>query len=126
MLVGRAIATSLLVLGLMSSDDGAFAMERAGMTLSNCRISGADKLPHGIAGKTICDAIDAAAREHAPRTPFGVEVRILSASKLAAVVTLADGRKLPEQKIGVSDSALRLSSIARFAQAIARQVADAG
>jgi len=124
--VGRRITASVVALGLIQVNGGACAMGQPGVTTSNCRILGAEKLPAEIGGaKLLCDAIDAAAREHAPRAPFTVEVRVLSPSMLAAVVTLKDGRKLPEQKIAVSDSALKRRSLERFADAIALQVAGA-
>jgi len=116
--------TAIVVLVLTRVSTGAFAMGQSDMTTSNCRITGAEKLPAESGGsKVLCDAIDAAALAHVPGVHFTVDVRVLSSSMLAAVVTLNDGRKLPEQKIAVSDSALKRHSIERFADAIALQVA---
>lgn len=96
------------------------------MTSSNCRLSGAEKLIASIGGpEIVCEAIEAAAREHAPHVPFDVEVRMVSPSMMEAIVTLKNGRKLPEQKISISDSVLNRRSIERFAEAIARQAAGA-
>lgn len=93
---------------------------------ARCEVVDADKLPATTGGsQALCEAINAAARKHAVRVTYTVEVRVLSPSMLAAVVTLKDGRKLPEQRIAVSDSVLKRRSIERFAEAIALQVAGA-
>ena len=102
-------------------------MGQSEMTTNKCQVVGGDKLPAATGGpKLICEAIDSAARDLAPRKRFAVQVRVQSPSLMSAVVTLTDGRKLPEQNIAVSDSTLNRRSIERFAEAIARQVAGAG
>ena len=89
-----------------------------------CVVSGADRLPAGLSGDDICSAIRAAARETAPRADYSVDVRVVSATSLAASIRLGDGKILPEQKMAVSDRQLNAGSIERFAAAIARAVAD--
>lgn len=127
MFVGRTFFGPIVGLALSQFTVGAYAMGQASATTSTCRISGAAKLPAEIGGsKALCAAIDAAARRHAPGARFTVDVRVMSPSMLAAVVTLSNGRKLAEQKIAVSDGALKRRSIERFADAIALQVAAAG
>lgn len=89
-----------------------------------CVVSGADKLPAEVGGgDAICAAIRTAAGARAPGAAFAVEVRVESASSLAAQVRLKDGRSLPEQKMEVSDRQLNPRSIERFAAAVAEAVA---
>lgn len=71
----------------------------------------------------ICDAINAAVAEQAPGALQHVEVTVTSASSLTAVVALAGGRVLPEQKMAVSDRQLNRGSIERFAAAVATEIA---
>lgn len=102
-------------------------MARPSADLPQCVVDEAEKLPTEVGGpETICTAIVAAAQTQAPGAVSSVEVRVLSASSLAAVVTLADGRILPEQKMAVSDRQLSRGSIERFAAAIAAEIAEAG
>ena len=94
--------------------------------LTDCRVIGGSKLPASSGGsEALCAAIaKAAAQAEAGR--FSVEVRVLGRSKLAATLTTADGRKLPEQRFAVSDSSLTRASFARFANALAGEAAKAG
>lgn len=98
-------------------------MEPPAVEMPQCSVSGADKLPAGVGSDAICAAIRAAAGERAPGSDFAVEVRVKSASSLAAAIKLTDGRMLPEQRMAVSDRQLNQGSIERFAAAIADQVA---
>lgn len=88
-----------------------------------CVVSGTDKLPAEIgSSRAICAAILDAVQQKVPGALRAVDVQILSSSSLSATVTLADGRRLPEQKMAVSDRQLDRGSIERFAAAIARQI----
>jgi hypothetical protein len=101
----------------------ACAMQRPVAEPTQCAVIGANKLPAGLGGgEAICAAIRAAVRERGP-TDFAVEVRVESASAIAANVRFKDGRTLPEQKLAVSDRPLNRGSIERFAAAIADAVA---
>ena len=88
-----------------------------------CVVGGTDRLPPGLSGDSICMAIRAAAQDLSPGAAFSVQVRVVSASSLAARIRLGDGRDLPEQKMAVSDRMLNPGSIERFAAAIAAAVA---
>ncbi|MEO6360741.1 MAG: hypothetical protein ABIO43_09220 [Sphingomicrobium sp.] len=124
MLNGRTIAAPVAVLMLIQISGADSALGQPDVTTSNCRISGAEKLPHDIGGaRVLCEVISKAARTLALHVSFTVDVRVLSPSMLAAVVTLTDGRRLPEQKMVVSDGALQRRSVERFADAIALQAA---
>jgi hypothetical protein len=101
----------------------ACAMAGSAAEAPACVITGADKLPAGLSGDAICAEIRAAARKASSGTGFSVEVRVVSASSLAARIRLRDGRTLPEQKMAVSDRQLNSGSIERFALAIASAVA---
>lgn len=126
MLNGHTIAAPMTVLMLIQISGGGCAGGHPEVTTSNCRISGADKLPDDVGGaKVLCEVFRESAREQAPHASFTVDVRVVSRSMMAAVVTLKDGRTLPEQNIAVSDGALKRSAIKRFADAIALQVAGA-
>lgn len=115
----------LLALSAFGAMGGvACAMEQPSAESRECIVSGADKLTADIGGAgAICSAIRAAAGEKSPGTAFVVEVRVESASAIAARITVKDGRTLPEQKMAVSDRPLNPASIERFAAAIADAVA---
>jgi hypothetical protein len=51
---------------------------------------------------------------------------VLGAAALAATLTTADGKRLPEQRFAVSDRNLTKSSFDRFARALAEEAAKAG
>ena len=92
---------------------------------ARCHVIGADKLPADIGGAdSICAAIAHAAAQ-SPGPAFTVEVRVLGASSLAATLTTADGKVLPEQKMAVSDRVLGRDSIDRFAASLVGTVARA-
>jgi len=116
----------LLALSMACAIGGnACAMDQQRAESPHCVVSGADRLPAEVGGgDAICSAIRAAVREKAPGADYGVEVEVVSASALAARVTLKDGRTLPEQRMAVSDRQLNPGSIERFAAAIAGAVAE--
>lgn len=94
--------------------------------LVDCRIVGGDSLPADSGGSdALCAAIREAAAEQAPGRPFSVVVTVKGPSMLAATVTTADGTRLPEQKMAVSDRQLTRGSLERFARALAGEVARA-
>lgn len=113
----------LLLAVAMAGSIGGNACAMAGSTEESpaCIVSGADKLPEGLNGDAICTAVRAATRKLS--SDFSVEIRVVSASSLAARISLHDGKTLPEQKMAVSDRQLDSRSIERFALAIANAVA---
>jgi hypothetical protein len=91
-----------------------------------CIVEHGDRLPPETGGTAgLCAAIIKAAAEGTGGLPASVQVRVLSASRLSATVTLADGRVLPDQNMASSDRQLNSSSIERFAAAIAAEIARA-
>jgi hypothetical protein len=119
------IAAISLMMAVASVGGSACAMNHPNPG-PGCQVVGASQLPADAGGAdAICSAIGDAARARVPGVSFTVEVRVLSASALAAVVRLADGRTLPEQKMAVSDRKLNPGSIGRFAAAIAEEIGKA-
>jgi hypothetical protein len=104
---------------IVSVNGSACAMNPPSANPAACRVIGGAKLPSESGGAdALCAAI-----EQAAGTAFQVEVRVLSPSSLAASVTTADGRRLPEQRVEVSDRQLSKASFERFARSIASEVA---
>ena len=94
--------------------------------LTKCHVVGSGKLPHAVGGaERLCVAIERAAAAEGLATRFTVEVRVLSDSSLAATLTTADGKVLPEQKFASSDRVLNPDSIDRFAKSLVTVVAGA-
>ena len=90
---------------------------------AKCRVIGSEKLPPAAGGAdALCRSIEAAASARVRDLGYKVEVRVLSTSRLAAKLTTADGRTLPEINHAISDSTLTGKSVERFAQAIAAEL----
>ena len=114
-----------LPLAVVSFAGSACAMNSPSAQLVNCQVLGGDKLPADSGGSdALCRAIAEAAAEQAPGRRFSVEVHVLGRSALAATVTTAEGTKLPEQKMAISDRGLTKGSLERFAKALAGAVAQ--
>jgi len=91
---------------------------------ASCTVSGPAKFAQGAGGSdALCRAVAAALAREAPGA-HRVEVRLLSASKMAASVQLADGRTLPEMRTAVSDGTIGAGAVQRFAQDIANQISS--
>lgn len=94
---------------------------------SGCRVINGDKLSAQSGGAdALCKAIAEAAAETAPGVTYSVEISVLPKDRLSALVTLADGRKLPELGIASMDKPLTAGSFKRFANSIAQELAKAG
>lgn len=92
----------------------------------DCRVIGGGKLPADSGGAdSLCAAITRAAAIEAPGKKFSVEVRVLGSNALAATLTMADGRILPEQRFSISDRNLTKGSLDRFAKALVGEVGRA-
>ena len=83
---------------------------------SACQVRGAHKLPPEIGG---AEAVCAAIKQALPGQGYSVQITVHSPSSISARVKTSDGRERPEQRMAVSDGALRSSSVHRFARAIA-------
>ncbi len=94
--------------------------------LVDCRVVGAEKLPTASGGAdAFCNALKRAAASDAPNKKFRVDVQVRGASTLVATITLADGKKLPEQTFSISDRVLTKGSLERFAQGLVSDVVRA-
>lgn len=87
-----------------------------------CTVVGADKLPPTVGTRLICDEVGRAMERAAPGAHYSVEVKVLSPSRLSAVLTV-NGRRLEEQNLAVSDRNLAPGPIRRFAETIAAAAA---
>jgi len=120
----RAIITVAMTLSVASTSGSAYAMKMSSSEPARCRVVGGDKLPAGAGGEqAVCSAIERAVAAEAPGNSASIEVRVISAYSLAATIRTADGRTLPEQRMATMDRTLTKSSIQRFAQAIAAELA---
>jgi len=100
-------------------------MKPVRVTNGKCTIVGSAALPELPGGSdSICRTIAAAIRAQAPSVHYSVEVTVVSASRLSADL-IVEGKKLPQQRFAVMDRGLGEGSLARFAQSLARVVAEA-
>lgn len=98
-------------------------MESTSRQSAHCSVVDGGKLPAESGGAVaLCAAIERAVSARAPGAHFTAEVRVLSASRLAATLT-RDGHPLAEQKFASMDRELTGRSFERFALALAEQVA---
>ena len=117
-----AFASAALLAG-----GSACAMSSPERSAAGCRVVGGEQLPAESGGAdALCKAIANAAAEKAPGQNYSVEVRVLPRSRMAAEITMSDGRKLAEQKFASMDKPLSSGSFKRFADAIALELAKAG
>lgn len=126
MTLRTGLTASIVALTLASASGSACAMDRPVSEAQRCTVVGGEKLPAEIGGANgVCEAIERAVQAGAPSAAYTVEVRVPRAYMLAATITMGDGRILPEQKLAVSDSKLRRSSLERFAKSLAAEIAKA-
>lgn len=116
---------TILALGIATASEGNSGVSQSSKP-AECRVIGGEKLPSDLGGpQALCTVIGDAIREKAPGTSYAVELRVLSAHSLSADIKLGNGRRLPEQKMAVSDRQLNRGSIDRFAAAIAAEISKA-
>jgi hypothetical protein len=90
---------------------------------AQCQVIHGEKLPAESGGaKALCEAVVTAIEAHAPGQGYRVEIQVQGPSRLAALVTSKDGRKVAEQKMASSDKNLTKRSFGRFADAIVAQL----
>ena len=121
----RNIAAVVLAASLAFASQSACAMNSPAPAAGECRVIGEGKLPPEIGGAdALCAVIRQAVSASAPGVAFTLDVKVLSDSMLAATVTTADGRKLPEMRHAVMDRTLTRSSVERFGRALGAQLAQ--
>lgn len=88
-----------------------------------CSVVEGDKLPPETGGTdALCAAVQRAIATVAPNARYTVEIRVLSPSRLAAVLAV-NGQTLPQQNFAITDSTLNRGAIERFASSLAAEVA---
>ena len=126
MRIPRNHLAAVAVLAMTSATGGAHMMSQSKSPSVACKVVGADKLLADAGGAmNLCEQIQSAAAAAAPGVPFAVEIQSPAAHTLAARISLPNGRVLPDLNITIIDRPLDRSSIERFANAIASQVAEA-
>ncbi|MEO7366139.1 MAG: hypothetical protein ABIW03_07460 [Sphingomicrobium sp.] len=117
------ISASILLMVFASSLGSARTMNQTSRQSPRCSVVDGGKLPAESGGApALCAAIERAISQKAPGAHFTAEVRVLSPSRLTAILT-RDGHALAEQKFASMDRDLTGHSFERFAQALAEQVA---
>ena len=115
------IASFILLLAVAMSPTVAPAMNER----PACRVVAGEKyLDASVRSSVVCTAIERAIAAAAPNVRYTAEVRALSPTRLAAVLTV-NGKRLPEHKFAVMDRGLGPDSVERFARALAADVAGA-
>ena len=115
--------TAAIAAALVSATGSACAVSTSDGDPVSCTVVDGGKLPAGSGGaEAICGAIRQEAEAQAPGVSFSVEVRVLSPSQLAAIVTTAAGRRLPEMRLVTADREIAKSSLERFARSIIAQI----
>ena len=101
-------------------------MTSAGQTPARrCEVTNAARLPAASGGsQVLCREIERAITAAAPTSSYTARIVVLTASRLSAVLVVND-HALPEQNFAVMDRELDPSSIRRFAEALAGEVAKA-
>lgn len=121
------LAAMAIFAALFGACGSASAMSTPEQALVHCRVVGGGKLPPGLGGEqAICAALKQAVVADLLHGAPTIEVRVVSASLLAATVTTADGRILPELRMATMDRLLTKAAIRRFARAIADELVKAG
>lgn len=101
-------------------------MNASSKPLVECRVVGGDKLPADSGGPdAFCAAVSRAAAAQAPGLRFTVDVQVRGPSKLTAILTTADGKRLPEQTLSISDRGLTKGALERFADSLVGEAARA-
>jgi hypothetical protein len=94
----------------------------------HCSVDRAEKLPAGLSGSAVCDAVRKAAAPalaEAGQSPAALSVHITveSETKLVGAATLS-GKALREHRIGIADRALNAHAVEMLANAIAADIAS--
>lgn len=114
----------LIVAALAPS--GSLAMNMPGKaTFGRCTVIGGASLPAAVGGgEALCRSVEAAIKAQSPTRDYAVEVKVMSPSRLSADLVVK-GHRLPEQRFAMMDGAINQGSIQRFAESLARVVAEA-
>jgi hypothetical protein len=122
----RGGIAALAIIAVALAPAGAIAMKPPiAATVGRCTVTGEGNLPTGVGGaKGLCETIERTIDARAPSASYTAQVKVLPRSRLSAVLVV-NGRELPEQHFAVMDRELSATTIQRFADGLADQVADA-
>jgi hypothetical protein len=113
-------------LAAVFASSGSPAMNMPGKeTFGRCTIVGGTSLPSTSGGsEALCRIVEAAIKAKTQTRDYAVEVKVMSPSRISASLVVK-GHELPEQRFAVMDGVISPGSIQRFAESLARVVADA-
>jgi hypothetical protein len=116
---------AVAAIALAASAQAACAMSAPSDATAQCKVTGGEKLPPQSGGAdALCAAIRQAVAARLPGIAFTADVTVVSDWKLGATVTMADGRRLPDQRHVVLDAKLDRRSFERFAESLANKLAE--
>ncbi len=118
----RALQTGIVALATLTSANGDKVTKA--VPAPHCTVVASEKLPSEANYEGICAVIEHAIAARAPNVTYTAQVRIISASRLAATLVV-NGKTLPEQKFAVMDRALNPSAVQHFANGLAEVIAKA-
>ena len=120
--MGRVIPW-IVMMTAAASPASACAMSTPASRAPHCVVLDGGKLPADSGGvAALCSAIERAVSERVPGAAYSAEIRVISASRLVATLTI-NGRRLPEHNFASMDRDLTAGAFDRFARALADQVA---
>jgi hypothetical protein len=120
---GGLAALIFFATAILPANGGAMTMGGE-VPATGCRIVSTGKAASAVDGTAICAEVERAIAAAAPNARYTAEIKLLSASRLAAILVV-NGRTLPEQNFAVMDRQLDRASIGRFAESLAAAVAKA-
>ena len=92
-------------------------------TTPHCQVTGADKLPTDVGGRSaVCAAFDQAMAKALPQVRYTANIEVRSKAVMTATLA-ANGRELPKHELSVMDRNLNIRSIERFAAELAAELA---
>lgn len=120
----RPLAPALIMLAALGMGGTAHAMTKPAPAAIACSVTGPAKFVDQAGGEhAICTAVTKAVAEQR-QSVRQVVVQLVSASTMAAHVTLSDGHTLPELRTAISDGTIGPVQVDRFAQDIVNQIAS--
>ena len=120
---GGLAALIFFATAILPASGGAMTT-RSDVPAAGCRVVSTGKAASAVDGTAICAEVERAIAAAAPNARYRAEIKLLSASRLAAVLVV-NGHTLPEQNFAVMDRQLDRASIRRFAESLAATVAKA-
>lgn len=118
--------SAVVLVAAALAPSGSLAMNTPGKaTFGHCTVIGSGTLPAAVGGgEALCRSVEAAIKAQTPTSDYTVEVKVMSPSRLSADLVVK-GHKLPEQRFAMMDGTINPGSIQRFAESLARVVAEA-